>query len=170
MLALFRQNVEAEILVCLSRARSLVLRALCARNHVGACISPAFYRRTTIAPSGHTRRSCSARSQLDVSNRRRFPTVSIVLRIVIFVVFHCSCTSGFSLACARPCIVIGVDWPLQIDCIFSKKFLERPVAVATVCRRGRRRKGVRAAATTNKHTQEEIRRRPGAPPVPERGS
>jgi hypothetical protein len=46
-----------------------------------------------------------------------FPTVSIVLRIVFSIARHCSCAGGFSLAVARPCIVIGAHFPLQIDCI-----------------------------------------------------
>src|SRR5690348_16862998 len=50
------------------------------------------------------------------------PPVSIVLRIVFFIVFsiviHCSCAGGFSLAVARTCIVIPSLFPLQIACIF----------------------------------------------------
>src|SRR5215831_1459621 len=38
-----------------------------------------------------------------------WPTVPIDLRIVVF---HCSCAGGFSLARARPCIVIGAHFPL----------------------------------------------------------
>jgi hypothetical protein len=38
---------------------------------------------------------------------RRSPTVSIVLRIVFSIASHCCCAGGFSLARARPCIVIG---------------------------------------------------------------
>src|SRR4051794_24858757 len=34
------------------------------------------------------------------------------LSIVFFIVFHCSCASGFSEACARPCIVTGAHFPL----------------------------------------------------------
>src|SRR6202011_3091817 len=45
------------------------------------------------------------------------PTVSIVLRIVFSIVRHCFCAGGFSVAVARPCIVIGAHFPLQIDCI-----------------------------------------------------
>src|SRR5882672_4626031 len=41
-----------------------------------------------------------------------FPTVSIVLRIVFSIVRHCSCAGGFSLAVARPCIVIPVAFPI----------------------------------------------------------
>jgi len=47
----------------------------------------------------------------------RILTVSIVLRIVFSIACHCSCAGGFSLVPARPYIVIGVDFPLQIDCI-----------------------------------------------------
>jgi hypothetical protein len=32
---------------------------------------------------------------------------------------HCSCAGGVSLAFAEPYIADGVDFPLQIDCIFS---------------------------------------------------
>jgi hypothetical protein len=48
-----------------------------------------------------------------------FLPVSIVLRIVFSIDSHCSCACGLSLALARACIVIGVNFPLQIDCIFS---------------------------------------------------
>jgi hypothetical protein len=41
-----------------------------------------------------------------------FPTVSIVLRIVFFLLFPVSCAGGFSLAVARPCIVIPVVFSL----------------------------------------------------------
>ena len=58
--------------------------------------------------------------QPDVSTRPDFPTVPIVLRIVFSIVLHCSCAGGFSLAVARPCIVIGAHFPLQIDCICKR--------------------------------------------------
>jgi hypothetical protein len=53
-----------------------------------------------------------------------FPTVSIVLRIVFFIVIHCSCAGRFSLAVARPCIVNPVVFPLQIACIFLQPLSE----------------------------------------------
>jgi hypothetical protein len=59
------------------------------------------------------------RSQPDASTRPDFPLVSIVLRIVFSIVFHCCCASGFSVAVARACIVIGAHFPLQIDCILQ---------------------------------------------------
>ena len=52
--------------------------------------------------------------QPDVDHAPGFPIVSIVLRIV----FHCSCAGGVSPALAMACIVIGANFPLQIDCIF----------------------------------------------------
>jgi hypothetical protein len=57
-----------------------------------------------------------------------FPTVSIVLRIVFSIVLHCFCAGGFSLAIARPCIVIGAHFPLQIDCIWFAALSRREVA------------------------------------------
>ena len=54
------------------------------------------------------------------------PPVSIVLRPVFFSCFfpviHCSCAGGFSLAVARTCIVVGANFPLQIDCILEKQW------------------------------------------------
>ena len=50
------------------------------------------------------------------------PPVSIVLRIVFSIVIHCSCAGGFSLAVARTCIVVGANFPLQIDCILEKQW------------------------------------------------
>jgi hypothetical protein len=44
----------------------------------------------------------------------------MVLRIVFSIGRHCSCAGGISPACARTCIVIGVNFPLQIDCIFVR--------------------------------------------------
>src|ERR1700722_1563768 len=48
------------------------------------------------------------------SARYRAPIriVSIVLRIVLFIVSHCSCAGGFFVALSRPCIVIGGNFPL----------------------------------------------------------
>jgi hypothetical protein len=45
------------------------------------------------------------------------PTVSIVLRIVFPLFAIVPAPAAFSLAVARPCIVIGAHFPLQIDCI-----------------------------------------------------
>jgi hypothetical protein len=62
----------------------------------------------------------SARRNPDVSTRpdfRLFPLLRIVFFIVFFIVLHYFCAGGFSLAVARPCIVIGAHFPLQIDCI-----------------------------------------------------
>jgi hypothetical protein len=44
-------------------------------------------------------------------------TVPIALRIAFSIDRHCSCAGAFSLARATFCIVIGVPFPLQIDCI-----------------------------------------------------
>jgi len=51
--------------------------------------------------------------------------------IVLSIAFHCFCSGGFSLAGARPCIANGTDFPLQIACIFSKKFF--PVGRGSAC-------------------------------------
>jgi hypothetical protein len=51
-----------------------------------------------------------------------FRLFSIVLRIVLFIACNCSCAGGFSQARAKPCIVIGAHFPLQIDCISPEKF------------------------------------------------
>jgi len=42
--------------------------------------------------------------------------------LFFFIACHCFCAGGFSLARARPCIVIRAHFPLQIDCIFPEKF------------------------------------------------
>src|SRR3984957_2849830 len=65
--------------------------------------------------------------------RVRIFIVSIAPRIVFFIASHCSsyCFSidthcfrarNVSLVLARTCIVIGVNFPLQIDCIFLGPF------------------------------------------------
>src|ERR1700722_7070386 len=35
--------------------------------------------------------------------------------------FHCSCAGEFLVALSRPCIVIGGNFPLQIDCISARE-------------------------------------------------
>jgi hypothetical protein len=61
--------------------------------------------------------ACRPPLQPDVLAPPVFFIASIVLRIVFSIASHCSCAGGFSLVVARACIVIGVDFPLQIDCI-----------------------------------------------------
>jgi hypothetical protein len=72
-----------------------------------------------------------------VQGRAPFPTVPMALRIVFSIACHCSCADGFSLARARPCIVIGAHFPLQIDCIFLAD-LSRQCARRRCCGRSRR--------------------------------
>src|SRR5215813_1435554 len=55
---------------------------------------------------------CLPASNRTVSTCPDFPTVPIALRIAFFIVRHCSCASGISAACAKPCIVIGAHFPL----------------------------------------------------------
>src|ERR1700722_375495 len=55
------------------------------------------------------------------TGRRSAPEFFIVLRIVFSIAPHCSCASGFSLVSSRPCIVIGVNFPLQIHCILRDR-------------------------------------------------
>src|SRR5262249_45149364 len=65
------------------------------------------------------------RSQRNVSTRPD-PPVSVAVRIVFSIARHCSCAVGFSLAVARPRIVIGAHFPLQIDCIWFAAPLPSP--------------------------------------------
>jgi hypothetical protein len=59
---------------------------------------------------------CACGRRVSRTRSTRSTTVSIVRRIVLsivfFIVFRCSCAGGFSLALARPCIVIGGYFPL----------------------------------------------------------
>jgi hypothetical protein len=50
-----------------------------------------------------------------------FSLFSIVLRIVVSLLPYCCCARGVSIAFARPYIADGVDYPLQIDCIFIRR-------------------------------------------------
>jgi hypothetical protein len=59
--------------------------------------------------------------------RRDLPLIesslfSMALAHCFFIVLHCSYAGGFFLARARPYIVIGAHFPLQIDCIFREIF------------------------------------------------
>jgi hypothetical protein len=75
----------------------------------------------TERPLARSAVALSSGVQPDVSTCPDFRLFSIALRIVFSIACHCSCAGGFSQACAKPCIVIGAHFPLQIDCIFPEK-------------------------------------------------
>jgi len=99
------KSAMAEILVCLSRARSFMRPG--ALRFGGPCLAHpcAAHEPVTLQPDVEMR-----------PNFRLFPLFFVLffplLSIVFAIVIHCFCADGFSLARAMPCIVIGGNSPL----------------------------------------------------------
>src|SRR5580704_11585298 len=56
--------------------------------------------------------ACPPASQPDIDQRPDFRLFPLLCAFVFSIVSHCSCAGGISLAGARPCIVIAVNFPL----------------------------------------------------------
>jgi hypothetical protein len=70
-----------------------------------------------VAATRAQRRRLPSGVRPDAGTRPDFRLFPIALHIVFSIARRCSWHRGFSLAVARPCIVIDAHFPLQIDCI-----------------------------------------------------